>query len=58
VAEAQYEERRKKEQEWKKRDPEGYKKDMEKLCRDMFGDRWEIEYKAMLKEEFPEEFED
>ncbi len=42
--------------EWKARDPEGYKKDMEEMCKSMFGDDWEAEYTAMLREEFPEEF--
>jgi hypothetical protein len=45
-----------KEQEWKEQDPEGYKKDMEKMCREMFGDKWEVEYQAMLREEFPNEY--
>ncbi|MEW6532619.1 MAG: hypothetical protein AB1473_17445 [Thermodesulfobacteriota bacterium] len=43
---------------WKQRDPEGFKADLRKMCQDMFGDRWLIEYEAMLREEFPEEFED
>ncbi len=46
-----------KEQEWKEQDPEGYKKDMEKMCREMFGDKWEVEYQAMLREEFPNEYQ-
>lgn len=45
-------------QEWKERDPEGYKKDMEDMCKAMFGEKWEIEYQAMAREEFPEESED
>ena len=40
------------------KDPDGFKKDMEKMCKAMFGDNWEVEYNAMLREEFPEEFED
>ena len=43
---------------WKETDPEGYKKDMERMCKAMFGDNWQPEYEAMLKEEFPEEFEE
>jgi hypothetical protein len=42
---------------WKATDPDSYKQDMEKMCRDMFGDNWKIEYEAMLREEFPEEYE-
>ncbi len=42
--------------EWKLTDPEGYKKDMQAMCKEMFGDNWQVEYEAMLKEEFPEEF--
>ena len=52
-----YEERKRGELQWKMTDPDGYKKDMEKMCREMFGDSWEVEYQAMLREEFPEEFE-
>lgn len=44
--------------DWKKRDPEGYKQDMADMCKAMFGDNWEIEYRSMLREEFPEEAED
>ena len=41
--------------EWKASDPESYKKDMEEMCKAMFGDDWEAQYQAMLREEFPEE---
>jgi hypothetical protein len=40
--------------EWKEKDPESYKQDMADMCKAMFGERWEVEYKAMLLEEFPE----
>jgi hypothetical protein len=43
-------------EEWKTRDPEGYKKDMEKMCKEMLGENWRPTYEAMLREEFPEEF--
>ena len=43
-------------EEWKTSDPAGYKKDMEQMCTDMFGDAWQTEYEMMLREEFPEEF--
>lgn len=39
---------------WKAADPEGYKKDMEHMCKEMFGDRWQVEYEAMVREEFPD----
>ncbi len=52
---AAYEEHQDKEVEWKTTDPKGYKKDMEKMCREMFGDKWKMEYEAMLAEEFPED---
>ncbi len=55
VSEAAYETQKQKDLEWKLNDPAGYKKDMEKMCKEMFGDKWEVEYKAMLAEEFPEE---
>ena len=42
-------------QDWKTKDPESYKKDMEEMCRKIFGDNWEVEYQLMLKEEFPED---
>jgi len=29
---------------------------MENMCKQMFGEKWQIEYEAMLREEFPEEF--
>ena len=58
ASEARYEELRGRDEEWKKKDPDGFKKDMEKMCKAMFGDKWEVEYNAMLREEFPEEFED
>lgn len=48
------EEARNRERDWKQNDPEGYKADMVKMCKEMFGDRWEVEYQAMLEEEFPE----
>jgi hypothetical protein len=44
--------------QWKTEDPESYKKDMEQMCKHIFGDRWRTEYDAMLREEFPEEFMD
>lgn len=56
LSQGRYERTKTQDREWKKNDPEGYKKDMEKMCRTMFGDGWEIEYEAMLREEFPEEF--
>lgn len=55
-AEGAYEIMKNREREWKERDPVGYKKDMEDMCKEMFGERWEVEYQAMLREEFPEEF--
>lgn len=55
-AEAAYKEANNRDKEWKARDPEGYKKDMENMCKQMFGDKWQIQYEAMLREEFPEEF--
>ena len=58
ASEARYEELRGRDEEWKKKDPDGFKKDMEKMCKAMFGDKWEVEYNAMLREEFPEEFDD
>ncbi len=54
--EAACKEARDRDKQWKKRDPEGYKKDMEDMCKQMFGEKWQIEYEAMLREEFPEEF--
>lgn len=54
--EAACKEARDRDKQWKERDPETYKKDMEKMCKQMFGDKWQIEYEAMLREEFPEEF--
>lgn len=53
---AEYEKHQAEQLNWKMTDPEGYKKDMEQMCRDMFGDKWEVEYQALLREEFPEEF--
>jgi hypothetical protein len=41
-------------QTWKESDPESFKQDMEEMCKKIFGDQWEAEYQAMLKEEFPE----
>lgn len=52
----EYERIKLKDKTWKESDPEGFKKDMEKMCKDMFHDNWQIEYEAMLKQEFPEEF--
>jgi hypothetical protein len=46
---------RSRDQLWKATDPEGYKKDMEQMCKEMFGDRWRTEYEIMLREEFPDE---
>ncbi len=43
---------------WKQLDPVGYKKDMEDMCKAMFGEGWRVEYEALVREEFPEEFED
>jgi len=54
--EAASNEARGRDKKWKARDPEGYKKDMENMCKQMFGEKWQIEYEAMLREEFPEEF--
>jgi hypothetical protein len=54
----EYEQLKLKDDVWKRTDPEGYKKDMEDMCKSMFGDTWEIEYAAMLREELPEEFEE
>lgn len=56
VAQSQYERIKARDRDWKRADPEGYKADLEKMCRAMFGGQWEIEYDAMLREEFPEEF--
>lgn len=50
-----YEERKRRDQEWKRRDPDAYKKDMERMCREMFGNNWQVEYEAMIREEFPED---
>jgi hypothetical protein len=55
LSQALYEERKVKDEQWKRTDPDGYKKDMEKMCRNMFGDGWRTEYDAMLREEFPED---
>jgi len=49
-------EARDRDKQWKERDPEGYKKDMKNMCKQMFGEKWQIEYEAMLREEFAEEF--
>lgn len=48
------EERKIRDSAWKAADPKGYKKDMEHMCKAMFGDRWQVEYQAMLREEFPD----
>lgn len=55
-SEAAYEMMKKRDTEWKQKDPEGYKKDMETMCKEMCGDNWEPEYQALLREEFPEEY--
>ena len=55
-SEAAYEMMKKRDQDWKEKDPEGYKKDMENMCKEMCGEHWEAEYEALLREEFPEEF--
>jgi hypothetical protein len=52
---AGYEDAKREDLEWKTRDPVGFKQDMEQMCRAMFADDWEIQYKAMLREEFPDE---
>lgn len=52
-----YEERKLGDKQWKETNPEEYKRDMAEMCKAMFGDKWEIEYTAMLREEFPEECE-
>lgn len=54
----EYEHRKIQDRLWKETDPEGYKNDMEHMCKAMFGENWRAEYEAMLKEEFPEEFEE
>jgi hypothetical protein len=54
---AAYDERKREEEDWKRTDPVSYKKDMEDMCRAMWGDKWRIHYEAMLREEFPEDFE-
>jgi len=56
LSQAFHEKAKAKDRDWKNSDPESYKKELEKMCRTMFGDQWEIEYEAMLREEFPEEF--
>jgi len=56
LSQAFHEKAKAKDRDWKNSAPEAYKKDMEKMCRTMFGDQWEIEYEAMLREEFPDEF--
>lgn len=53
---ALYETMKKRDEEWKKIDPEGYKKDMENMCKEMCGENWEAEYELLLREEFPEDF--
>jgi hypothetical protein len=53
-----YEELKARDKLWKQRDPEGFKADLRKMCQEMFGDTWLVEYEAMLRQEFPEEFED
>ena len=58
LSEAEHEKLKARDREWKKDDPEAYKKDMENMCKAMFGNDWEMEYTAMLREEFPEEFQD
>jgi hypothetical protein len=56
ASEAAHEQMLARDREWKQRDPEGFKKDMERMCREMFGNDWKKEYDAMVREEFPEEF--
>ncbi|MEW6351420.1 MAG: hypothetical protein AB1646_20395 [Thermodesulfobacteriota bacterium] len=41
--------------EWKTTDPGAYKKDLEEMCRKIFGDQWEAQYRILLREEFPGE---
>lgn len=53
-----YRQAKDRDQEWKQRNPAGYKRDMELLCRRVCGENWKAEYEAMLREEFPEEFEE
>jgi hypothetical protein len=55
LAEAQYQNLKLKDEDWKRTNPDSYKEDMKNMCRAMFGDHWEIEYDAMLREEFPHE---
>lgn len=57
-AAVEHERMKRNDREWKEKDPIGYKRDMEAMCKEMFGDRWLVEYEAMLREEFPEEFEE
>jgi hypothetical protein len=57
AAEAQFQQMKKRDADWKRTNPDSYKEDMANMCRDMFGERWEIEYQAMLREEFPQEFD-
>ncbi len=52
----EYEQLKLKDEAWKRADPEEYKKEMEDMCKAMFGETWETEYEAMVKEEFPEGF--
>ncbi len=54
----EYEQLKLKDDMWKRTDPKGYRKDMEDMCKAMFGEAWETEYKAMLREEFPDESEE
>ncbi|MBM4326801.1 MAG: hypothetical protein FJ118_06515 [Deltaproteobacteria bacterium] len=53
-----YEEFKARDKLWKQRDPEGFKADLRKMCQEMFGDTWMVEYEAMLREEFPDEAQD
>ncbi|MDQ7784521.1 MAG: hypothetical protein RDU20_16670 [Desulfomonilaceae bacterium] len=53
----EYEQLKLKDEAWKQTDPEGFKRDMETMCKTMFRDNWKIEYEAMLREEFPEEYD-
>lgn len=55
LSEAQHQRMKLKDEDWKRTNPESYKQDMKKMCQEMFGDRWELEYDAMLREEFPDE---
>jgi hypothetical protein len=53
-----YESLKRNDRKWKETDPDSYKKDMEQMCRDMFGENWKVQYEAMLKEEFPDDYQE